>query len=106
SISSWESTNFIGRATEQDFQMGLIPYGDRILSFGENTCEHYYNAGNKAGSLLSRVSGRADRVGLSASFMHNGTSRTEYYCYVGNRLFFIGKDSESSGQLSLMTYNG
>jgi hypothetical protein len=31
---------------------------------------------------------------------------TEYYCSVGNVLYFLGKDSKSWHQLSLMSYNG
>lgn len=104
-LASWPASNFIGKSVEQDYSLGLIPYNDRILAFGERTCEHFYNAGNAAGSPLSRVQGRVDRIGL-ASFLHYGNNRTEYYCYVGNILFFLGKDTASYHQTSLFAFNG
>jgi hypothetical protein len=105
SISAWRSANFIAKSTEQDFSMGLIQYNDRILAFGERTCEQFYNAGNAAGSPLSRVTSRVDRIGLSSRFMHFGNSRTEYHCIVENRVFFLGTDTHTYST-SLMTYNG
>lgn len=105
SLSAWTASNFIAKSTEQDFSMGLIPYNDRILAFGERTCEQFYNAGNAAGSPLSRVTGRVDRIGLSSRFMHFSNNRTEYYCIVENRVFFLGTDTHTYSN-SLMTYNG
>lgn len=105
SISAWSASNYIAKSTEEDYSQGLIPFNDRILAFSEHTCEQFYNAGNKTGSPLSRVTGRVDRVGLSARFFGNNSS-TEYWCTTANRLFFLGKDSADWLQVSLMTYNG
>lgn len=106
SISAWSGTsNYIAKASQQDYSLGLIPFADRILAFGEDTCESFYNAGNATGSPLRRVSAAVERVGLSPRSFDANT-RTEYYCHVSNRLFFLGKMSGSYFSISLLTYNG
>jgi hypothetical protein len=105
SISAWTASNVVPSSVQQDYMQGLIPFADRILLFGEETCQEFYNAKNAAGSPLGRVSAKVDRVGLSARYFASN-QHTEYYCHVSNRLFFLGRDSSSWHSISLMTYNG
>ncbi len=106
SISDWTLTtpNLISKSTEQDYTLGLIPFGDQLLLFGERYCEKFYNAGNAAGSPLRRIAGSIERVGLGRSMFEANT--TEYYCSVGKRLYFLGNMTGAFGGISLITYDG
>ncbi len=104
SVTAWTATNLISKSTEQDYTLGIIPFGDQILLFGERYCEKFHNAGNATGSLLSRIPGSIERVGLGRSMFEANT--TEYYCSVGKRLYFLGNMTGSYGGISLIAYDG
>jgi hypothetical protein len=104
SLADWDG-DFISKSVQQDFSFGLARYKGLILAFGEETCEFFYNAGNAAGSPLSRLADRFARVGLG-QMARNGGGRTDYYTYIGNNLFFVGKPALSAYVNSLMVYTG
>jgi hypothetical protein len=107
-ITSWTASDYITRTNTQDPPQGLAKAKDHLLFFGTDTVEAFRNAGNAAGSVLSRVTNSTFRVGL-ASIAGGGllmAGKTNYYVNIGDLLFFLGRYGGSYNDASLVAYDG
>lgn len=108
SLSSWPAINFIKRNTYYDEPVGLARFGPQILAFGSNSVEGFVNAGNPTGSPLQRVQGLSKSIGMGHTAVQStlGQGRTNYYTILGNRMYFVGRDSGGVSDQSLFAYDG
>ena len=96
-LSSWPLTNYITKSIEQDYAAGLARLGRTILSFGIETVEGFYNAGNPVGSPLGRIPGMSARYGLGYASISKGSgniSARHYYTTIGKVMYFLGTESQ------------
>ena len=108
SLANWDSANYISKSALSDPPQGLMRVNNKILLFGVDTVEPFYNAGNATGSVLSRVTGGQKNIGLG-SVAGGGASmvgKTHYYARIGEWAFFIGRYSGSKNDASLIATNG
>jgi hypothetical protein len=87
SITAWSATNEIQTS---DSSIVVTKHNDQIAAIGRNKITFYYNAGNAAGSLLSRSSSPEINMGTS-----DFTNVRQFRDWT----FFIGQDTgpETSG---------
>lgn len=64
SLSAWTSTSNITAQDVSDPGKGLMSYKGYIAAFGSSSIEFFQNAGNPAGSVLSRVTGSTINIGV------------------------------------------
>ena len=95
SLANWTATSFISKQIEQDAQLGLARLGRVLLSFGRNSVEGFYNAGNTSGSPLGRIPQLSQKIGLYSYIVETGSSR-DYYTVLDGRMYFVGV-SQGSG---------
>jgi hypothetical protein len=100
SLANWTSTNFITKQITADKAMGLMKFKNQILAFGSHTVEAFYNAGNATGSPLSSIKQLASRTGLAPT---GGAGGSNYYAILGEKLYFLGRQSGSSEDRSDQT---
>lgn len=67
SVSAWSSSSFASANQATDGGAGLAKLKDQILAFGANSIEYWYNAGNAAGSPLSRTARAVTGIGAVVS---------------------------------------
>lgn len=103
-LATWQSTNFVAKAIEQDYAMGLLSFKGQIWAMGEKTAELFVYTSNSAGSNLMRVPERFSRVGLGR-MVYTDNSRTAYSAVVDDTLFFIGRFSDTYTNC-LVAYDG
>jgi hypothetical protein len=109
SLANWTATSFLAKQITQDNPVGLARLNNQILAFGDDTVEMFYNAGNTVGSPLGRIAQLHQRVGLVAPSISSGFSNRifgHYYCTIGNRIFFVGRDSGGIKAAGAFVYNG
>lgn len=95
SITAWTASNFLSANEYPDKGVGLIRHKNTIVAFGAESFEVYQNAGNAAGSPLSRVTGAAQLIGcVSADAIVN----------VKDTVYFAG--STKQGNISIYAYDG
>jgi hypothetical protein len=87
SITSWSATNEI---QTPESSIAVVKHNDQVAAIGRNKITFYYNAGNAAGSLLSRSSSPEINMGTS-----DFTNVRQFRDWT----FFIGQDTgpETSG---------
>jgi hypothetical protein len=87
SITAWSATNDIQTS---DSSIVVTKHNDQIAAIGRNKITFYYNAGNAAGSLLSRSS--SPEINMGTSDFNNVRQFRDW-------TFFIGQDTgpETSG---------
>lgn len=117
SIANWTATSFISKSIQFDLHIGLARLGTKLLAFGSNSVEIFYNAGNTVGSPLGRIPSLARNLGLVPTVRQTaslGTAGgTNYYATIGTNLYFVGKESGvsareggSTGSIGLYVFNG
>lgn len=97
SLANWTATSFITKGIQIDSPVGLARLNLKLLAFGQESVEVFYNAGNTTGSPLGRISNLAANIGLVAT-VRNATSNavgggTHYYATLENRIYFVGSRS-------------
>jgi len=105
SLANWTATSFITKGIQLDSPVGLARLGLKILAFGQESVEVFYNAGNTAGSPLGRIPNLATNIGLIPT-VRNATSNavgggTHYYATLEHRIYFVGgRSGVSEGSIS------
>jgi hypothetical protein len=107
SLQSWNAASFITKQIRQDSAVGLARLSNKILAFGVETVEAFYNAGNTVGSPLGRIPQLHSRVGLVSSVIGAPTNPggVSYYCNIEQKLYFVGRYSAGSG-CGLFVFDG
>ncbi len=95
SITSWTATGTISANIYPDQGRGCIKFKDKIIAFGSESMEPFYNAGNATGSPLTRIAHMAQKVGL----VHSDALTS-----ISDNLFWVG--STPQGGLSVYQYDG
>lgn len=107
SLANWTATSFIAKQIVQDNPVGLAKLNNQILAFGDDTVEMFYNAGNTTGSPLLPLRHLHQRIGLIAPATDVTNSWIgHYYCIIGRRLFFVGRDSGGIKAAGVFAYDG
>lgn len=104
SIANWTATSFIAKQATQDAPVGLAKLGKQIIAFGEDTLEPFYNGGNTTGSPLLPIRQNASRTGLVSPRAQAGGGH--YYCTIGDRIYFVGRQSGGIRSVGVFSYNG
>jgi len=109
SLSEWQAASFLAKQIKQDLPVGLARLSNKLLAFGQETVEGFYNAGNTVGSPLGRIPQLHSRIGLvpmsEAPQSSPGAGGTHYYCTISNNLYFIGRYSNGVN-CGLFAFNG
>jgi hypothetical protein len=108
-LPTWDtSLNYTTRSIVQDVSVGLARHKKILLAFGRETVEGFIDAGNPAGSPLSRIPEITHNIGMAVL-----TSRTDgdqpqypYYCNVGEKMYFIGREAGGNSSKSLFAFDG
>ena len=83
--TSWNALNYITAESDPDNQVGLCKHLNYILSFGTNSIEFFYDAGNYPGSPLSVASSYKIELGCA-----NGDSISAFE----NVVLFVGTSKD------------
>lgn len=108
SLANWTATNYDTKQITQDDPAGLAKLGEKIVVFGENSVEVWYNAGNQTGLVLSPIPQLSAKFGLGmAGGTRTGQGRRHYTAEIGGVLYFVGKEiGNSFYSNSLCAFNG
>jgi len=93
SIVNWTATSFVTANSYPDMGIGCVRKGDKIMAFGTESIQFYYNAGNASGSPLSRIEPMTMKIGC----VH-----ADAVCTVGDTVFWAGSPPE--GGISIHSY--
>ena len=93
SISAWTATSFVTANSYPDKGIGCVRKGDKIMAFGTETCQFYYNAGLATGSPLARVEPMTIKIGCV---------NADAICQVGDTVYWAGSPPE--GGISIHSY--
>ena len=97
SLALWGTNDFVTKAQEQDYPVGLARLGNVLLAFGRESVQGYYNAGRKTASPLAPIKQINAKIGMAApnggftNFLNPRNGDRSYYAVVNNRLFFVGR---------------
>lgn len=64
SVSAWRITSRINASAYPDPGVACVRWRNQIVGFGPQSMEFFYNAGNAAGSVLSRNASQSQKIGL------------------------------------------
>jgi hypothetical protein len=103
--TSWVATNFLAKQMQQDRAVGLARLSNKLLAFGENTVEVFYNAGNTTGSPLGRITQLNQRIGL-VPMVQSSAGGTHYYATSEDKIYFVGRRSGGAQSLGVFFFNG
>jgi len=67
SASSWGASSSIQANSYPDLGKGIIRKGDKIMAFGSESIQFFFNAGNPTGSPLQRIESMTVKVGCVGS---------------------------------------
>lgn len=105
SLANWPSDGFITKGIKLDRAAGLARFKNQLLAFGQESCERFRNEGNPVGSPLSRVdSSEFGLGGVSGSDVVTG--KTHYYCSLGERIYFVGREAGGRVSVGVYSYDG
>lgn len=104
SLANWTASSFLAKQIRQDYAVGLARLSNRLLAFGGETVEAFYNAGNTAGSPLGRIPQLHQRIGL-IPMNATGIGGGHYYCTIGEKIYFVGRFANNSNA-GLFTFDG
>lgn len=94
SLTAWSASSFLSVNSYPDKGVGCIRKGDKIMAFGTESIQFFYNAGNAIGSPLSRIEPMTVKVGCS-----NANAITQ----LGNDVYWSGSSPE--GGLAVYGYS-
>lgn len=66
SVINWSAASIISANTSTDILFRVEKVKNQIVAIGGTSFEFFYNAGNAAGSVLSRTSQAAEKIGISS----------------------------------------
>jgi hypothetical protein len=100
SLANWSvGTGFIAKQIKQDVAIGLARLSNKILAFGNETVEGFYNAGNTVGSPLGRIPQLHARIGMVSN-------NNSYYTIIADKLYFVGRLASISSGCGLFVFDG
>jgi hypothetical protein len=67
SVTAWTATNFLAANSYPDRGIGCIRQRDKLMAFGTESVQFFYNAGNPSGSPLSRIEQMTLRLGCCSA---------------------------------------
>ncbi len=88
-ITAYGAASKIAANASPDMPLAMAKQNEKILCFGNNSMEAFYNAGNASGSVLSRY-GNPKRVGIQ-----NQRSLT----YLGDDIYFVTSSRDGDTQV-------
>lgn len=100
-VSSYSATNFITANSFSDNGVGIARYKNTIAAFGAFSVEFFYNAGNAAGSVLSRIANATIRIGCRTRSPLNG----RVFIPLQDTIYWLGVNAET-GQTGLYRLKG
>lgn len=80
SITTWGSSSYVTAGDKPDSLLTLAILGRYILAFGTDSIEFFYNAGNAAGGVLSRV---GKTINLGTLNQYSVVELTDKIAFVG-----------------------
>ena len=80
SITSWTATGVINATVYPDKGVACMRWKDKIIGFGTESMEIFYNASNASGSPLTRIAHMAQRIGAVAADAITSISDTLFFC--------------------------
>lgn len=95
SIANWTAASFVTANSIQDTGVGCVKHRNLIIAFCKEHFDVYRNAGNAAGSPLSRVEEYSQRIGCISA---------DAICELRDTIYFVG--STKGGNIALYSYNG
>lgn len=95
SVTSWSASSFTSANEYPDQGVGLVRYRNTILAFGKESMEVYQNAGNAAGSPLSRIPGYSQLIGCISADAITSIKDTVFFC-----------GATKQGSIALYAYDG
>ena len=108
SLDAWTATNYKAKEIALDRAVGLAKQGNQLLAFGDTSVEVFYNAGGTTGSPLGRLSHIANNIGMVNTYRtgQNIGSGMDYYCTIGKRIYFVGRETGALNSVGLYSYEG
>jgi hypothetical protein len=91
SLANWTGTSFLAKQVMQDLPVGLARLSNKLIAFGHESVECFYNAGNTVGSPLGRIPQLHTKVGLVITGNAGVTSGSHYYCTIKEAIYFVGR---------------
>lgn len=95
SVTAWTANNFLSANEYPDTGVGLIRFRNTIVAFGKESLEVYKNAGNAAGSPLTRLPEYSQLIGCISADAITSIKDTVFFC-----------GSTKQGVISLYAYDG
>src|SRR3990167_3931399 len=106
SLSAWTANSYKAKEITIDKPVGLAKQGNQLLAFGDTSVEVFYNAGGTTGSPLGRLAHLATRIGLVNTTVPGLTNGLDYYCTIGKRIYFVGREAGALNNVGLFAYEG
>ena len=92
SFIAWTATNKIAANSSPDLPIAIAKQNDKIVCFGNNSADAFYNAGNASGSVLSRY-GHPKHVGIQ---------NQRSLVYLGDDIYFVTSSRDGDTQVKRM----
>ena len=80
SVTAWTATSSIAANSYPDKGIGVIRQRDKLMAFGTESVQFFYNAGNPTGSPLSRIESMTLRVGCVSADAVTQAEDAVYWC--------------------------
>ncbi len=91
-ITAYGAASKIAANASPDMPLAIAKQNEKILCFGNNSMEAFYNAGNASGSVLSRY-GNPKRVGIQ---------NQRSLAYLGDDIYFVTSSRDGDTQVKRM----
>lgn len=88
SVTGWVASEYIVAQEYPDPGLGVMRYRNYIVAFSKSSVEFFQNAGNTAGSPLSRIPHLAQKIGCIGQYA---------ICEINNTIAWIGGNSGTLG---------
>lgn len=80
SVTAWTAATFISSNSYPDRGIGCVRQRDKIMAFGTESTQFFYNAGNPTGSPLARIEVMTLRVGCVSADAITQAEDSVYWC--------------------------
>lgn len=106
--TSWEPLEYFTRTLSQEPAQGIAKHRNQIIFFGVGDVEVFTNQGETTGTSIDRVPFSTQHIGLSslAGDPLGLVGKTEYYCTLGDMMFFLGRFGKDVHSANLIVYDG
>ncbi len=80
SVTAWTAGNFVSANSYPDRGIGCVRQRDKIMAFGTESVQFFYNAANPTGSPLARIESMTLRVGCISADAIAQAEDSVYWC--------------------------